>query len=250
MHIFPSLTSIHLPKAMRGLTIGNFDGVHLGHRLLLDQLRAALPQGGQSIVYTFSNHPSYVLSHLTPIPYICTLEHKLKLLREAGADATVLVPFTLELAKIPFDRFLEALKQALDFSILILGTDARFGKDREGDPEKIRLLGKTLGFEVIYVPRDRVDEHAVSSAVIRMHIAQGNLVQAARYLGRPYSIYADVHNGSMNLKRLCLPPTGTYKATLDALGKLFSIDAHVHRHEERIDGLPRLSAPLAELTLR
>lgn len=233
---------------MRGLTIGNFDGVHLGHRALLDRLRAALPQGGQSVVYTFSNHPSHVLSPPAPIPYICTLEHKLKLLREAGVDATVLVPFTLELARTPFDRFLETLKETLDFSVLVLGTDARFGKNREGDPEKTRQLGQTLGFEVIYVPKHSLSDHVVSSALIRTRIAQGELNQATHYLGRPYSIYAGVHNGSMDLKGLCLPPTGTYRATLDIEGKRFNVDAHVHRHTERLDNLPPLSAALAELT--
>jgi riboflavin kinase/FMN adenylyltransferase len=247
MNIFPTLSSVSLPHAPRGLTIGNFDGVHLGHRALLNRLRAALPAGGQSVVYTFSNHPSHVLSHLTPIPYICTLEHKLKLLHEAGVDAAVLVPFTLELARTPFDLFLEALKKALDFSVLVLGTDARFGKDREGDPEKTSQLGKTLGFEGIYMPKHKVSDQIVSSALIRTHIAEGNLLKASQCLGRPYSIYAEVHNGSMDLKRLCLPPTGTYRATLHAEGKLFSVDAHVHRHTERLDGLPRLSTPLAEL---
>jgi riboflavin kinase/FMN adenylyltransferase len=248
MNIFPTLSSVTLPKAVRGLTIGNFDGVHLGHRALLNQLRTALPQGGQSVVYTFSNHPSHILSHLAPIPYICTLEHKLKLLHAAGVDATVLVPFSLELARTPFDRFLETLKETLDFSVLVLGTDARFGKNREGNPEKTRQLGKTLGFEVIYVPKYMRSDQVVSSALIRTRIAQGDLDQAAHYLGRPYSIYAEVHHGAMSLKGLCLPPTGIYRATLEAENQLFNVDAHVHRHTERIDGLPHLSAALTELT--
>lgn len=248
MNIFPTLSTVTLPKAIRGLTIGNFDGVHLGHRALLDHLRAALPPGGQSLVYTFSNHPSHVLSPLAPIPYICTPEHKLKLLRDAGVDAAVCVPFTLELARTPFDRFLETLKDALDFSILVLGADARFGKNREGDPEKTRQLGRMLGFEVLYLPKYTLSDHAVSSALIRSCIAQGELDQAAHYLGRPYSIYTKVHNGAMSLKGLCLPPTATYRATLEVENTRFNVKAHVHRHTERLDGLPLLSVSLAELT--
>ena len=232
---------------IRGLTIGNFDGVHLGHLALLKELRARLPTDGQLLVYTFSNHPSHILSHLTPIPYICTLEHKLKLLKEAGVDDIYLTAFTAELAKTPFDQFLIDLKEKLDFSLLLLGEDARFGKDREGDPTKVRALGKRLGFEVIYIPKCKMEDQVISSTLIRTSIAQGDFSKASYYLGRPYSIYAPLIHGSMSLKNLCLPPSRIYKANLHTQGKIYAVDAHILRTEAKIEGLPPLSAPFAEL---
>lgn len=248
MKIIDPLSPVTLPTALRGLTIGNFDGLHLGHLSLLKELRALLPKEGQLLVYTFSNHPSHILSHLSPIAYICTLEHKLKLLREADVDATYLTPFTQELANTPFDDFLLQLKEKLNFSLLLLGEEARFGKNREGNATKTREVGKRLGFEVTYIPKYKVEDEVVSSARIRALIAEGNFSQASRYLGRPYSIYAPLTNGSMVLTGLCLPPTRLYQATLHIQEQLYTVEAHVLRDEAKIVGLPSLSAPFAELS--
>jgi riboflavin kinase / FMN adenylyltransferase len=234
-------------RTVSGLTIGNFDGVHLGHLALLKELRARLPNDGKLLVYTFSNHPSHLLSHLTPIPYISTLEHKLKLLKEAGVDNTYVTLFTAQLAKTPFDQFLITLKEKLDFSILGLGEDARFGKNREADPVKVCSLGKQLGFEVIYIPKFKMEDKTVSSGFIRTLIAEGDFSKASHYLGRPYSIYAPLTHGSMSLKELCLPPSRIYKANLDIQGKIYAVDAQIVGSEAKIIGLPPLSAPFAEI---
>lgn len=247
MKLFDAHSPIELAPAVRGLTMGNFDGLHLGHQFLLHKLRALLPKDGQLLVYTFSNHPSHILSHLTPIPYICTLEHKLKLLKEAGVDVTYLTHFTQELAKTPFDDFLIQLKEKLSFSLLLLGEDARFGKDREADPTKTRELGKQLGFEVIYISKCQMEDKVISSALIRTAIADGNFSKASSYLGRPYSIYAPLTEGSMSLKGLCLPPTNTYKGTLHSQGQIYTVEAHILRSEAKIVGLPSFSAPFVEL---
>src|SRR5690242_4073728 len=179
-------TDIHsftpTPKP-RVLTIGNFDGLHLGHLFLLEQARAL---GNSLLLYTFTNHPTHVLSHLPPIHFIYTREHKLKILKTLGVDCTILVTFTKELSQTTFDVFLKDLKKNLGFSHLILGEGERFGKDKQGDAAHVRPLAKQLGFEVTYIhKRDHL-----SSGHIRTLIAQGAFAEVEKCIGRPYSIYA------------------------------------------------------------
>ena len=115
-----------------GLTLGNFDGVHLGHQALLKHLRAQLPSNGKLVVLTFFNHPSHIFSPQSPIPLICPPLQKVKHLKDYGADIVVVLPFTSEFAKTSFEEFIKLLKQRLHFSFLALGAGATFGKNKRG----------------------------------------------------------------------------------------------------------------------
>jgi riboflavin kinase/FMN adenylyltransferase len=203
MHIFTDIDT-HLPSPEHpiALTIGNFDGIHLGHQAVLKSL--AETGAKQLVVISYSNHPSEVLSSRRPTPLICSFEHKKKLLAKMGIYALYSIPFTQEFAKQSPSEFLERIRKAIPFDFLVLGEDARLGKDREGTPEVIQALGKKMGFESRYVEDLIVDGERLSSTRIRQLIQQGNVKKISEYLGRPYSIlWGDTD-------RLCLPPRNYY----------------------------------------
>lgn len=207
------------------LTIGNFDGVHLGHQSMLSVLTArALQNDTQSVAITFANHPSTVLRPDQPVTLLCTPQHKLLLLEKAGIDLTILLDFTLEFSKQSAGSFLESLQQNIPFSHLILGNDAHIGKDREAGIETISALQKKMNFKLEIFPDYLIDGIRITSSKIRETILSGSLSLASKYLGRPYSIYSTISTkeGShstavsriMNVQNLCLPPPGTYPITI------------------------------------
>jgi len=197
-----------------GLTIGSFDGVHLGHQALLTHLRAHLPSESTLAVFTFSNHPSHHFTPEAPTALIYPPLQKIKYLKEAGADQIIVIPFTAQFAQTPFNQFLRQLKERLNFSYLLLGKGAAFGKDRQGNEENIKPLGLKMGFEVDYLPKFSSDGAPVSSGRIRTLISQGELAKASSYLGRPYSLMGLIQNNTMHTSHLCLPPQGIYNIHL------------------------------------
>lgn len=238
MHI---VTDINTPLLLRkpcALTIGNFDGVHLGHLSLLQHLRSLLPKDGILTVFTFTNHPSHVLTHLAPIPFIYTVEHKLKILKENQVDYVLLSPFTKELAQTPFDLFLTQLKETVGFSYLVLGKGASFGKNKEGTEENVKQFAKQCGFHVEYLPKLHVDHETLSSGNIRTLIAEAKFAQVKQCLGRPYSIYAPLifqnQHYHMKLNQLCLPPSGSYPVSVCIEEKNHLANAHIDRHSQLI----------------
>lgn len=227
MEIAYSLKEISPQDKPVVLTIGNFDGMHLGHQALLKRLlEISKQQKALSAVLTFSNHPSKVLRPTHPTPLLCTVEHKMLLLEQAAVDLTILVPFTKEFSEQSPDVFLNKIKHSLPFQTLLLGSDAHIGKNREGDKKTVTTLAKTLGFEVEYFPDIENDGQRVSSTLIRESIREGHQKQAETLLGRPYSIYSEVVQGhkkgaplgfptaNLAVEDLCLPPLGVYAVRL------------------------------------
>jgi riboflavin kinase/FMN adenylyltransferase len=255
MEVITDVCTPALPLSARVLTIGNFDGMHLGHLSLLEQARSLIPEEGSLLVYTFINHPTHVLSHLPPIPFIYTLEHKLKLLEENKVDCTILSTFTKELAQTPFDQFLKSLKTTLQFTHLVLGVGASFGKDKQGNEANVRKCAEQLDFEVAYISKMYSNHGTLSSGHIRILIAQGAFSQAEQLLGRPYSIYAPLlfeHTHYMQLYQHCLPPSGTYPVRLAVGEKTYLGKAHIERPTQFIrieldDAPPVLEAAFGEL---
>ncbi|NGX45684.1 MAG: Riboflavin biosynthesis protein RibF [Chlamydiae bacterium] len=190
-----------------GLTIGNFDGVHRGHHLLIDSLRARVKEQGVVGALTFSNHPSYVLNHLPPSPLLCSKLHKIRLLQEAGVDTCFSIAFTEALAALSYREFLARIREAFPFDFLILGKGAAFGKKQEGNQEQILKLADEWGFEAIYLEK----LEGISSGLIRKTILEGALDVAAQMLGRPFSILGELKEGVLLFEEaLCLPPKGSY----------------------------------------
>jgi len=155
------------------LTIGFFDGVHLGHRALLQRLS----EHPHATILTFSNHPKEVLNPPAP-PLLLPLEEKLSILQQY-ADEVLVVPFNLELASITFEELLSQF----DLSHLLLGTGSVFGQGRKGDEEAVKRYAKSHGFTVEYLPKTLYDQEVVSSSRIRRALAAGNTSLANHLLG-------------------------------------------------------------------
>jgi riboflavin kinase / FMN adenylyltransferase len=226
-----------------GLTIGNFDGVHLGHQALLKHLKSKLPANGILTVFTFLNHPSQIFTPDRPAPLICPPLQKVKHLADYGADIVCLIPFTPEFAKTAFREFLHSLKKRLKFSHLALGIGATFGKNKEGDEPNIRKLAFELAFAVDYVPKTLIKGIPVSSGKIRSSIAQGALHNVQECLGRHYSLMGRLkkENGFLRffLPGICLPPEGIYPVRIQTHSTIYLARAQVAPKEQwiRLDPL-------------
>ncbi|RMX09968.1 bifunctional riboflavin kinase/FAD synthetase [Allofranklinella schreckenbergeri] len=184
------------------LTIGNFDGVHRGHQAILALLRSeASSRGLQSCVLTFEPHPKDYFAKALNKPQIAparigTLRDKLTDLASNHIDQTVILPFTATLAaQSPQDFVSQVLVKALGVRYVLVGDDFRFGKQRAGDYALLDTLGKEMGFEVARMNSYEVHGLRVSSSEVRAALQEGRMQDAARLLGRPYTISGHVIHG-------------------------------------------------------
>ena len=171
-----------LADARRAVALGTFDGVHLGHRRVLEAAKAA---GARSTAVTFWPHPRVAFGHRVEL--LTTLERRLELLAEAGVEDTLVVEFTLELAALEPEEFAERYLRRIGAEIVVAGADFRFGRERRGD---LALL-EELGFDVRPVPL----LESVSSSQIRQLLHAGEVERAARSLGRPAEVEGTVVSG-------------------------------------------------------
>jgi len=219
MKIVTSLSAIPHDQQPVALTIGNFDGLHLGHQALLARLQEkAKSIQGDSVALTFQEHPSAILCPEKPVLKLMTQAHKIKLLDELGINTLILLPFTHEFSQQSPEQFLNTLMAAQPFSHLILGHDAVIGKGRQGDPANVKALAKKLHFQVEYLTPTLFEEVPISSSQIRRHLQHGNLTAVEHLIGRKFSIYGTaIQAGAKNdlsfyldVSGLCLPPPGNY----------------------------------------
>lgn len=177
------------------MAFGFFDGLHLGHRRLMDRLFAIARENRYtSMVYTFSNHPLSVLGKGHPA-MLFTPEEKWRALRACGAEHVCMVPFTKELSRTAYDRFLENLMVTIPIREVVIGFNYRMGRDAEGTPEKITALGAKLGFSVHVVEPVMYRGIPISSTRIRECVQAGSLADARIMLGRSYSVCGKVSKG-------------------------------------------------------
>ncbi len=188
---------IEAEKEATVITVGNFDGVHLGHRLLLKRIRQVSQQKGlKSLVLSFYPHPIKVLSPLQAPCELTDLYERTELIKEEGIDSVVFIRFDKRFATLRAEDFLkEVLYERLRCRYLVVGYDWRFGYRREGEIELAKELGKELGFEVEEAQAFRINGHVVSSTLIRRLLHMGRLEEASLYLGRNYSIKRRVIKG-------------------------------------------------------
>ncbi len=189
------------------VTLGNFDGVHRGHRKLLEEtLSLAEELGGTPMVVTFEPHPRRVLRPEADLKLLTTFEERLALLREAGLKAALVIPFTSALSKLEAEEFVEEyLVYGLALQGLVVGYDYRFGRRRRGDTALLQTLGERYGFTVKVVPPQKVGGVVVSSSLIRELLERGKVEEAARLLGRPYSLTGKVIRGQARGRLLGFP---------------------------------------------
>jgi riboflavin kinase/FMN adenylyltransferase len=208
------------------LTLGAFDGVHRGHAAVLGRVvREAQKCGGKSVVLTFQEHPQKILRPERGTSLLTSFEHKLSLLAGQSVDLCLGLHFNRRFSRLTPDEFVrKILCDRLGVVEVVLGHDARFGRDRAGDIETMRRLSGKFGFRFQSVPPMKIGATPVSSTLIRGLVSEGRLREVRKHLGRPYSILATVRRGSGRGRQLgfptanldshseVLPPEGVYVA--------------------------------------
>lgn len=190
------------------ITIGSFDGVHLGHRLILEQVRSVAKKlGGESIVITFDPHPRAVLKpDDTSFKLLSTTEEKIELLAQAGIDHVVVAPFSLEFSHQTAQQYVEDfLVKKFSPKFIVIGYDHHFGAGREGDISFLRKYEKSAGFEILEIPAQAVDEIAISSSKIRKALEISDVTLANRLLGHQFSFSGKVVEGNRIGRTLGFP---------------------------------------------
>ena len=233
MRIVRGLASYPPDAHPSAVALGTFDGVHLAHRAILGAaVSRARAADLTALACTFDPHPTEVLApERAPLP-ITTLDERLALIAETGIDATVVIGFTREVANIEPEAFVkEALVERLRAREIVVGFNHRFGRGARGDTRLLRDLGAQLGFVVHVIEPLTVDGVPVSSTEIRGALQRGDLAQAARFLGRPYSIAGQVTQGAGRGRTLGFPtanvaperpvlvPPGVYACRAELAGR-------------------------------
>jgi riboflavin kinase/FMN adenylyltransferase len=214
--------------------LGVFDGVHVGHQALVhDTVALARDEGVPAVVVTFDRDPDQVVTPASASPQLLTLEDKLALLLQAGADLVLVMPFTNELAQTPPLVFLdEVLLETMTPRCVVVGCDFRFGHRAEGDVDILVRYGAAHGFSV--VAHDLVHDAGapVTSTRIRTLVAEGEVREAARLLGRPHRVTGEVGHGRGEGAELDAPTANLVTAPFTALPA-----AGVYAGRTRIDGI-------------
>jgi riboflavin kinase / FMN adenylyltransferase len=197
MKIHRSLSEIEKPFRDACVTIGNFDGVHLGHQLLFSEVvNRARRLGGTSVVITFEPHPLKVVCPLRGIKLISTFEQKVEMIDMADIDVLVVLPFNQELAATPAETFVdEVLINKIGVRELVVGYDYAMGRNRQGNIDFLRAQGEKKGFPVTVVEPFYVDSMLVSSTKIRELVAEGRMRAVRKLLGRYYQLRGEVKQG-------------------------------------------------------
>ena len=179
------------------LTVGSFDGVHLGHQRVLEELALrARKAGGTAAVMTLRPHPREFFAPEHAPNLLTSDRKKLELIERTGVDVVFILPFTREVAHLEPRGYVESIiHQRCHAREMVVGHDFRFGKDAQGDYAFLQKMGRKLGFSVFQVPPLTVDGERISSTVIRERLFEGDLDEAERFLGRKYSIVGEVVAG-------------------------------------------------------
>jgi len=186
-----------LPEKGMLLTIGVFDGVHLGHKHLISRLTEnARRQNLLSGVVTFRQHPQDFLSPRDKLPLLINLVQRTKLLKAEGVDAVIALSFTAELARLTAVQFLKLLQKNLKMRGLVIGSDFALGKNREGDIDTLHSLGKKMNFSLTVVPPMIIDGEVVSSTAVRKSLGDGNMKKVLKLTGQPFSLSGCVITGA------------------------------------------------------
>ncbi|MBW1794886.1 MAG: bifunctional riboflavin kinase/FAD synthetase [Deltaproteobacteria bacterium] len=209
MEVINDLTKISNPFRNAVVTVGNFDGVHLGHQALIRQaVTQARLLKGTSVVMTFEPHPVQVLNCDKQFPIITPYEQKIELIQETNTDVFVCIPFTLEFSVTPARTFVKrVLCDVIGMKVMIAGPDYSFGKNAEGNITLLKELSTTFGFEVIIPEWVELGSQRVSSTKIRKLISEGNVEEAGELLGRYYQIRGTVIHGKNRGRSLLGFPT-------------------------------------------
>ncbi|MBG55685.1 MAG: bifunctional riboflavin kinase/FMN adenylyltransferase [Deltaproteobacteria bacterium] len=202
--------TVNIPKTV--VTIGNFDGIHLGHCALISAaVNEAQLQSCASALVTFNPHPQEIIHSKQPVSHICTSVHQLKLLEEQGLDEVHIIQFTSALSQmLPEDFALRFLIKRFDIFKIVVGYDFRFGKNRAGDFKLLEKLSQQFNFSLEEIAPVKHCGQTVSSSLIRELIGEFRFAEIPKYLGREYSIYGKVEKGMKLGKKLGFPTANIF----------------------------------------
>lgn len=197
MKVYKGLHEIEKPFYRSALTIGNFDGVHLGHQALFRRVvELAGPRNGDTVALTFEPHPMKVLRPQNPPKLISTMDHKVELIAKAGIEHLICLSFTKEFAGTSARDFVyKILHQTIGMEDLVVGYDYAFGKGRQGNISLLQAMGSKLGFNVHVIPPVTVEGMVVSSTNVREQVTLGKMKNVQILLGRYYQIHGIVQEG-------------------------------------------------------
>jgi riboflavin kinase/FMN adenylyltransferase len=224
------------------VTIGNFDGVHLGHRSILARvIQRARELEAQAVAVTFDPHPLKVLRPQMDLALLTTSDQKLALLADSGLDAVVVLPFTRDLAGLPPRDFVrQYFCERLQVREVVVGHDYRFGRGREGDIDLLREMGGQHGFTVQVVWAVEADGAVVSSSLIRALLRLGQVEAAARLLGRPYGVRGRVIRGKGRGGKVLGVPTANLSPANELLPACGIYAVRVRRGAETFPGVANI----------
>jgi len=212
------------------ITVGTFDGVHLGHHRVLEEIAVrARNSGRRSLLVTFDPHPLEIVNPRAAPPLLTVGAERREILAQSKLDLLVMLAFDHRLSQYAPEQFVRLLIERFGLRELVIGHDHGFGRGRAGDVDLLRVLGRELGFAVDVVQEVTVDDRPVSSTRVRRAVAGGDLETAARLLARPYSALGSVVQGTargrtlgyrtVNLRladsRKLLPPDGVYAVRVE-----------------------------------
>ena len=226
------------------LTIGVFDGVHLGHRhLIAELLNQARQKKMLAGVVTFRQHPEDLLSSGKKLPFLTDIETRVKLLEEAGVDFVVPLSFDMQLARLDARLFTGLMKKYLKMRGLVVGEDFALGRDRQGDTATLKKLGRELDFSVCIVLPLTLSDEVVSSTAIRQALADGDMGKYHRLTGHPFSLHGRVVTGAGRGEGLgfptanldvspgqAMPPDGVYAGLAHINGKVHQSMTNIGRN--------------------
>jgi len=233
--------AVATPQRDTLLTIGVFDGVHAGHRHLLETLKLrAADRSLLSGVVTFDPHPQSVLHPDNDLPWLSDVEDRVRSIRELGIDLVVVLTFTKEVALLTAQQFLTMIKTHLRMRGIVVGPDFALGQGREGSIDQLRELGRQLGFSVEAVSQYTANGEAVSSTLIRQALAEGNTRKVHAMMGRYFHVKGMVITSAKRGRKLgfptanidirprqALPGDGIYATIADADGRRFASATNV-----------------------
>lgn len=213
------------------LSLGKFDGFHMGHKLLLSQMLEKKKEGLTAVMFTFDMPPKAVVSQEI-FNVLTTNEERESILRETGIDYLIEYPFTEQVRAMDPEAFIRMLAERLHVKCIVAGKDFRFGKNRGGNYETLRQLGPKYGFETIILDKREYERREISSTFVREEIARGDIKKANLLLGYEYFVRGTVVHGralgrtlgipTVNLQppaQKLLPPFGVYVSRVRILGE-------------------------------
>lgn len=228
------LTDISAPLQLRRpvITIGTFDGVHAGHRVILNEaVKLAAARGTDSAVVTFNPHPRIVLGQ--EVSLLNTREEKRSIIEGMGFTHLVEIPFTLKFSDMEAHEFIKLLSDRINPSVVIIGYDHGFGRNRSGDIQQLTESGREYGFEVINVDAVEYGDQKVSSSIIRTLLMKGDVKKAGQLLCMPYEMTGSVIRGNQIGRRIGYPTANLYIDDKYKLIPAMGVYASLVKHNNR-----------------